>query len=134
MCLAVYLASSVEVPAHLRGHRDAPAFYLEPAEPNAKVRRQFAVPHVYYAGSHTGCGCGFLGHGEDDEDRVLTHANYVALGQCIRAAQAEGATIELFSCWEGGQAKNPRFSETRSVGGIEDPAFTFGEGHFIRVE
>jgi hypothetical protein len=133
MCLAVYLASSAEIPGGLRGRADAHAFYLEPVPAGNAVRRHFAVPYVYYAGSHEVCGCGFMKDGRDDDDRARSQADYDALARCIRSTQAAGATVELFACWEGDQADDPDFPEMRSVEDIEDPAFEFREGQFVSV-
>lgn len=132
MCLAVYVASSIELPS-IKWEKTAPAFYLKPARSRDTVRRQFSLPNVYYAGSHEGCGCGFLKDGVPDEESEIYRANYRALADCIRTAKHRGAAIELFSCWEGQQSARPEFVESVNVDNVEGPSFCFKEGHFVRV-
>ena len=132
MCLAVYIASSIELSTSA-WEKGAPGFYVEKVPPGDKVRRQFSLPHVYYAGSHEGCGCGFLKEGHFEDELKVRQANYGPLAQCIRIAQARGARIELFSCWEGQQAVKPALSESRTVDDVETPAFQLQEGHFVNV-
>ena len=100
MCLAVYVASSVELDI-IQWSERAPGFHLEQAPKRDKVVRQFALPHVYYVGSHEGCGCGFIKEGEEGLELEIRQANYIALAGLIREAMARGASIELFACWEG---------------------------------
>ena len=133
MCLAVYLGSSLELPES-KWNEAAPAFYLEPAGSHEdEARRQFSLPYVYYAGSHEGCGCGFLKEGEVGVELVTHQANYDSLVQRIREVQEKGASVELFSCWEGDQGLAPEFIESLTADEIEDPSFQFKERQFIRI-
>lgn len=111
----------------------APGFYLEQARKRDKVVRQFALPHVYYVGSHEGCGCGFIKEGEEGPEFEIHQANYLALTGLIREAMARGASIELFACWEGDQAGRPESVESLPPSRLEDPGFQFKEKQFIRV-
>lgn len=132
MCLAVYVASNIQLPTS-RWDEARPAFYLKEVDQRHKVRRQFTLPHVYYAGSDARCGCGFRKDEEDGEKLERSQANYFALGKCIRDAQTRGAQFELFSCWEGDEKSKPRTVKSASVDQIEERSFEFQEDHFITV-
>ena len=59
MCMMVYLAA--ESPLRIVAWNNAaPAFNTSPlARDVERVRGQFSKPHLIYAGSYEGCGCGF---------------------------------------------------------------------------
>ena len=78
MCLAVYVASDSALPES-KWNEHAPAFYLEAVPTSEVVRKQFCYSHVYYAGSHEGCGCGFSKDGRDSQELQQCQANYRAL-------------------------------------------------------
>ncbi len=110
MCLVVYLAADRPLPLipwdeHARG------FHVTEltGEKDEAVRGQFTKPYVYYAGSHTICGCGFnygqYPDAEDDpEELALTQKTLRDMSEYLAGALEDGAIIELFACWEGDQA------------------------------
>ena len=122
MCLAVYLASDRALP-EVAWNAKSPAFYLEPVSASEGVRKQFAHAHVYYAGSHEGCGCGFSKDGESGEDLVRCQQNYVALARVTGDAISRGANVQLFTCWEGDQGCEPESVEALDVAMLESPDF-----------
>jgi hypothetical protein len=108
--MAVYLAA--DSPLQLVAWDDeAPGFHVSvlETERDAAVREQFELPYVYYAGSHTRCGCGF-NYGQHAE--VESDPHEIAIRQRSMAAMADYLTreigrvgeIELFACWDGDQA------------------------------
>lgn len=132
MCLAVYIASSIELPTS-KWNELVPAFYLEAVSTGEKIIKQFSLPNVYYAGSHEGCGCGFFKEGEEGEEFEIHQSNYASLAQCIRSAHEKGADVELFVCWEGDQGSKPEFVESTTAAELESPAYQFKEKQFIHV-
>jgi hypothetical protein len=132
MCLAVYIASSNLLPP-VAWDKDAPAFYLESVPAGEAVHRQFSLPHVYYAGSHEGCGCGFFKEGETGEEAERCQANYAALARVLRAALSGGVKAELFACWEGNQGDPPEIFESVTPDELESPSFQLKELQFLRV-
>lgn len=106
MCMMVYIAATE--PLELVAWNDAqPAFYVaELHESEASVRQQFNAPHVLYAGSHEGCGCGFQ-YGEfpqfEDKERPLKRASLDAFAVYLAAQLRHVPSIQLFACWDGDQ-------------------------------
>jgi hypothetical protein len=104
MCLGVFLASAVELPA-VPWSPAAPAFNVAPiSEYEEPVRQQFSRPHVYYLGSHTQCGCGFSP--DERGDPADRRRALEALAAYVGAA-CERGPAELFVCWEGDYAAEP---------------------------
>jgi hypothetical protein len=63
MCMVVYLAADAPLPL-ISWDAQAPAFHVKAlGSRDDPVRARFSKPHVYYVGSHEGCGCGF-GYGQ----------------------------------------------------------------------
>jgi hypothetical protein len=135
MCLAVYVASSEALPL-IAWNRHAPAFYVEEIKARDRVVcRQFTVAHVYYVGSHEGCGCGFFTEGEVGEELDRVQENYRRLAEYLREAQRHGADLELFTCWEGDQTRAPGYRETLTPADLEgaDYEFKFNEEFFAKI-
>jgi hypothetical protein len=132
MCLAVYVASSKPLPTSA-WQKDARAFYLEAVAAHESVRKQFAAANVYYAGSHKGCGCGFIKDGEVGEDLAACQRNYDALSLVVARAMADGAAVEIFSCWEGDQTKPPEFVESLAPQALAEPGFELKERQLLRI-
>ena len=104
MCLGVFLASGLPL-ALVPWDSQAPAFNVVPlTEHEAPVRQQFSLAHVVYAGSHTGCSCGFR---SDANDPAAVSRSREALLRYIGQASATGP-VEVFVCWEGDYAAAPR--------------------------
>jgi hypothetical protein len=106
MCLAVYVASDTPLP-EINWNQEAPAFYLKGVPRSESVRKQFRYRHVYYAGSHESCGCGFSKDGRDSQELAQCQDNYNALAGVLSGALRAGAQLQLFTCWEGEQASRP---------------------------
>jgi hypothetical protein len=112
MCLMVYLASDHVLPT---SPWDAarPRFHVaELAESHQPVRRRFSKPHVYYVGSHEGCGCGFQygeyeGEEEDAPKLAASQDSRRRLAEFLSAALQHQPTVELFACWDGDQGSPP---------------------------
>ncbi len=111
MCYAIYIASNNECPV-LEWDESNPGFYLEPLDERQKIAsKQFTKPHIYYAGSHEGCGCGFFTDPDyHDEDDNLEQAkkSIASLIDLLKAQLKASSEIELFVCWEGDENKRPK--------------------------
>jgi hypothetical protein len=77
----LYLGSDVPLPTS-KWRKESPGFFLSDTEDEIQVaRRHFSKHHVYYAGSHEGCGCGFF-FGEFD-DRRITNSGRTPLADSL---------------------------------------------------
>jgi hypothetical protein len=131
MCLSIHIASDLPLPVST-WNSDARAFYLEAVPVDAPVRARFSLPNVYFAGSHLGCGCGFIRY-ENDDERDKTQANYTALAGVIRDVLSPASSVEIFTCWEGDHGREPEFLESVSVSELILPEFELKERQFLRV-
>src|SRR4051812_13897629 len=133
MCLALYIASNQ--PLSLVPYiKDAPSFYVtEISGYELRVKKQFTLPYVYYAGSHEGCGCGFMKDGEIGEELEKVEDNYTRLSAYLHEARRKGITMQLFSCWEGDQDSAPEFHESIDEDGLKDREFEFKEKAFYQI-
>jgi hypothetical protein len=106
VCIAVYIAANRRLPV-IDWDESHPAFYVATlGDDQEPVRNQFTKPHVYYAGSHEGCGCGFqLGkdRGPADPEQVRGRESLGAFSSYLQEALTRVDDLELFACWEGDQ-------------------------------
>ena len=127
MCLAVYIATTHQIPL-IAWDKENPAFYTKELDYHDKrVRKQFDLENVYYAGSNEGCGCGFLKDGVVGEELELTKANYLKLSEVVRSAQNQGFKVQIFSCWEGGQTGKIEIRKQIAVDDLIADEFEFEE-------
>jgi hypothetical protein len=112
MCIVVYLASDYPLPTSAWDPARRCFHVVEVAERDHEVRRQFSKPHVYYTGSHEGCGCGFqYGEYEEEEEDAAKLAaaqdSRRRLVEFLSVALQHQTTVELFACWNGDEAAPP---------------------------
>lgn len=133
MCLAVYIGSSLPLPEST-WDKDDPRFYLEAVAASEPARRQFSGKHVYYAGSHEGCGCGFSKDGEPPDELARCQENYDAMAAVLEEALARGAELEIFTCWEGEQADEPASHQSITPARLREPEFELQQLERLSVE
>lgn len=135
MCMMLYIGC--DAPLELVPWDAArPGFHLAVLNQNREVRQQFGVPHVYYAGSHEGCGCGFqLGEYPeiDDEDAPRKRETLQSLASYLDAQLSLGRSIELFACWSGGEAEVPEQRRAVSTAELRAEQFYFHDGEHVTV-
>ncbi len=96
MCQTVYIASDAVLPI-IESNPDRPEFNVKPLQDYDMAARQtIEARNVVSAGSHTGCGCGFLR--EDDEPADDVNASRIALQRYLTEALALGP-VDLYVCW-----------------------------------
>jgi len=107
VCIAVYIAANRPL-STIDWDESHPAFHVATlGEDEEAVRNQFTKPHVYYAGSHEGCGCGFqLGkdRGPEDPEQVRGRESLGAFSKYLEDALTRVDDLEVFACWQGDQA------------------------------
>jgi hypothetical protein len=134
--MAVFIAADAPLP--LVGWNEAqPGFHVTElsGQDDEKVRSQFSKPYVYYAGAHTGCGCGFdYGRNPKYQDDVEQSRQSVAsLSQYLARETASHGVIELYACWEGDQAEEPLMRKAITPEEISGESFWFEERQFLVV-
>jgi hypothetical protein len=132
MCLAVYVAGDAPLPES-RWNEHAPAFYLEPVPGSEDVCKQFRYRHVYYAGSHEGCGCGFSKDGRDNQELQWCQDNYRSLAGVLSDAVGNGTKVQLFTCWEGEQSTRPETIGVVTVEDLIEPQFELQQLSLLTV-
>ena len=136
MCMAVYLAASTALPL-VPWDAERPGFHTAPLAADDKaVRGQFSRPHVVYAGSHEGCGCGFdygQWDGEDPEEAAAARATVGALRAYVCRVLEAGEPVELYACWEGAQAEAPARRVALTPDDLGGPSFCFEQRTFAII-
>ncbi len=129
MCKALYLASDRPLPESAWDEQN-PGFYVEAlSESDAAVRRHFSKSHVYYAGAHEGCGCGF-GYGDFDDPKLeesdaLGKQSLEQLFTFLRAQSRRAGALEMYYCWEGDEAQNAKAAEALDLSTFRLPEDTY---------
>ena len=108
--MVFYVGSDQPLP-RIPWDRANPAFNVSDVpEENAGVTKHFSKPFVCYVGSHEGCGCGFQSNAypefDDPDELTVARQQRAQLAAFLRAALADSATLELFSCWSGDETKD----------------------------
>ena len=133
MCLAVYIASNKEL-ALIPWVEAKPSFNILPlSKEEIPVKKQFSLEFVYYVGSHQGCGCGFFKEGEAGEELAEVEESYKKLATYIIKAKENGASIQLFSCWEGDQTSKVENKEKINESTLNEKQFEFKEKWYYEI-
>lgn len=123
----VYIASDKPLPL-IGWSEDKPAFCVSDLTKYEKaVESQFKFSHVYNAGSHQGCGCGFFKDFKEGDELARAHDNYIQLNAYLQKAREMGANNQIFSCWDGDQDARPEFREQIGLNHLVDSNFEFKE-------
>lgn len=149
MCLALHIASDQPLPLIAQREitedqwssptwpREAQRFHTAQLRPAQEVvRSHFRVPHVLYAGSYEGCGCGFnFGRQypglENDEDHLTASRESVAeLARCVREARVR----EIYACWFGDESEPTADERVLTPEALASPEFFFREQELLRIE
>src|SRR5687768_14542572 len=108
MCTVVYVASDCALPT-VAWDQARPRFHVEEVGgADHPVRGQFSKPHVYYAGSHEHCGCGFQygeHEGVEESDLADKVESRWRLAEYLADALKHQAAVEVYSCWSGDEGE-----------------------------
>lgn len=138
-CLAIYL--SAEGPLHLIDwNEEAPGFFVAELETrnDERVRQNLSGPHIYSAGSHTRCGCGF-NYGRvpefERDAEALSHKFQTMAAFSDYLAQEIGRVgeIELFCCRDGDQDAAPELHRELTPSALLGERFFFYENELSIV-
>lgn len=135
MCLAVYLASDKSLPL-IAWSQEKPSFYVEElTSAEESVKTQFETPHIYYLGSHEGCGCGFFKTGQGWDILGLDQAqdNYAQLASYLKKAQSPDSRNQIYVCWQGDENTEPEFRKQVDLQQLIEKSFEFKEGTLYEI-
>lgn len=114
MCFAVYIGTDKPLATSRWNEADRKLYLADLAEKDESARQHFSKPYVYYAGSHTQCGCGFFHNSmvfSDDPEMMReygeTQQSARALVTVLEQVLDHADTVEVFVTWEGRQADVP---------------------------
>ncbi len=136
MCMMLYMAADQPVP-EIPWNESEPAFHVRVESPGSPVRNQFALPHLFYVGSHEGCGCGFqLGEypGYEDDEALAKGKSLRDLAGYLEFQLAEGRKLTLYACWAGDEASAYEHCRTITPRDLLGESFFFLEKELVRVE
>lgn len=144
MCLNVFLAADRPLPI-VDWNPDEPGFHVRSASARetAAIRHAVRGRYLFYAGSHDGCGCGFLHHwasagghlsaephpGPKRESAVRSTASLV---DYLRRTAA-GGPVELYSCWQGDEAASPLAEIALAPDSLDVSSFVVREGERVTI-
>ena len=127
MCLMVYIGSDKPLPL-VDWNENKRAFNISELTKYEKhVETQFKFSYVYNAGSHLGCGCGFIKESKDEEELAQVNHNYIQLSAYLQKARETQATIHIFSCWDGDQDAKPEHRKEINLQRLIEADFEFKE-------
>lgn len=132
MCMMVYLGASK--PLRLVPWDSAkPAFHVGDMLPEfrSQVAPQLGMPHVYYAGSHEQCGCGFqVGQYPDAQNPRPSQEreSLRAFRDYLRTELAVVPEIRVFACWADGEREAPEHRRNLTPDDLVRDDFYFLEG------
>lgn len=138
MCMVVYIAAEQPLPLIPWNVQDR-GFHVTALDGQSEVvRSQFSLPHVVYAGSHQGCGCGFQfgQHPEldtDQEELRLAHQSRHGLAEYLRSALDAANRIQIYACWSGDEGQTPLHRRNLTPKDIDSDGFAFEERELIDV-
>jgi hypothetical protein len=144
MCMMLYVAADRPLPS-IEWRKEAPEFYITSLPPAYEaVRRQFTKSFLYFAGAHTGCGCGFQyglhpveGEGQwaDNlrEEEAAGRNSVRRLSEYLSQVVASGE-VELYSCWAGQETDQPEERASITPADIGGPVFSFKERQLLIVQ
>jgi hypothetical protein len=141
MCLAVYIAADQPLP-EIDWDEHHPAFYIRRIQPSElSVRKHFTKPHIYSAGAHEGCGCGFsyglLRLNGIEEDPVALAAGQESvrrLSAYLSEATAKLGPVELYACDSESVETPPELRATIRPGELGGESFCFQVNEFFVVQ
>lgn len=140
MCQRLYIASAKPV-ARVKRSKVAPYLEVWPAgKDEERIRRHFPArefPHLFIAGAHSPCGCGFpeeLAGGKrrfrDEPEERHTMARLVEL---LRPVVSSRPRVQLYLCFIGHEDEEPVGRRSSSLRELQDQNFCFRDLEIVTV-
>jgi len=137
MCYALFIAVDQVLPVVDIVDADD-RFHLEiPQSTHSEVLAKFSKPHVYYASSWEGCGCGWF---SDPDTLEAGRDGLSKTAQCLRELSAlmsqvleDSDSAELFLTWEGEVGEPVRRRRVLSPSDFKGESLPLEQGDFVTV-
>lgn len=139
MCVNVFIASDRKLPT-VPWNPLEPSLYVRPVdELDQDLRDVFSKRHVYFVGSHEGCGDGFSFGVEpvespEDEERERKARDSVRRLAAYLESVAEKGPVELFAQWSSGPASRNGAAEVLDLTAFEEDSFSIPENRLMVVQ
>lgn len=134
--MVVYIASRSPIPL-IPWRQDAPAFnVIELSDQERKVCRHFTLPHIYQAGSHTSCGCGFnegREHPECGDDATAESSEALESSSKLVHYIREYRVEQIYSCWSGDEGESKESERRIRPDDLIELDFYFREKELINI-
>jgi hypothetical protein len=139
MCLNVFIAADRKLPTIAWNPLD-PSMYIRPVdEMDPDVGQVFSKRHVYYVGSHEGCGDGFrfgldparTAADREREERSRTSVDRLA---AYLDSVADKSSIEIFARWSSEPASRNGAATPFDTAAMRAEAFSFPENELLIIE
>jgi hypothetical protein len=135
--MVAYIASKQSLPL-ISWQTEAPGFNVtELSESEERVRGHFTLTCIRYAGSHTGCGCGFNegrqypeAYDDGAKARVAALKSSSCLADYIRKHHVE----QIYSCWSGDEAEPKEFERHIKPDDLLTEDFFFRERELLIID
>ena len=135
--MVAYIASRLPLPL-IPWRQDAPAFNVtELTEPERQVLCHLAPPHIYQAGSHTSCGCGFNEGREYPgayDDPAAERADAIESSSRLARYVREHQVEQIYSCWSGDEGEPKEFERHIKPDDLTAPGFFFRERELLVID
>ncbi len=117
--------------------KEAQRFHTAKLQPTQEsVRSHFSHPHVLYAGSYEGCGCGFnygREYPEVEADAEHLTAARESVAEFVRYVR-DSSVREIYSCWFDDETKPTVRERSVTPETLALPDFVFGEQELLRID
>jgi len=118
-----------------------PAFHVDTLtkENEQRVRSKLPHEHIYYLGSHEGCGCGFRSESDgfllarEGDDARAEAEDQAALAAFLAAIPRKGRAMQIFGCWSGDELEPIAFRRECEIRDLATQTFAFREREIITL-
>src|SRR5260221_6520334 len=139
MCQRLYIASRTRLNT-VRRSKAAPLLAVQDVSDDARVRERFHPDrkHLYLAGGHVECGCGFPavlaeGNKRDAPDDSKDLQSLTALADQLHGACRRHSTVELYLCWATEETEPPLTRRTVTLEDLRDSRFRLRHRELLTV-
>jgi hypothetical protein len=135
MCLAVYIASNKELPL-IPWDENNRRLNVSKEDESNQVKKHLGKKYLYYVGSHSGCGCGFVygDYVDDENEEELKRKSFEDLITYLKD-NIEDEGFEVYCCWEGDESEKKEFESEIELEKFKIPDhFIFKEKEHIDIK